>query len=309
MHIRIISPAGNIKPKIVSSGAETLRKWGHKVSVAEHALGTYGRYSALPEERAADIIETLNDPEIDILWATRGGYGCMQILDMIPVELIAKSDKPIVGYSDITALHALWAKAGVRSLHAPMMKHLTDDPGHRTSKTLRELLDYYASHHSWPQQHNNFFPVKAKLFIAPGQGVNAEPDDASEAEKIKPVMTFVGGNLSVITGLHGTPYDFDYAGKTLFIEDIAEQPYKIDRMLQQLRLMGVFGRINPDGTIDRSHAASGIVCGHFTDCPDDPTMPANIWDNIRWILQPYGIPLWLGAPIGHELENYPVIVG
>lgn len=308
MHIHIVSPAGNIKPRLVEAGTKTLRSWGHKVTIAAHALGSYGRYSGLPEERAQDIIDALNDASVDVIWATRGGYGCMQILDLIPTDLIAKAGKPIIGYSDITALHALWSKAGVKSLHAPMMKHLADDPGHRTSKTLRELLEYYASHHTWPAQHNNLFIAKAKLFIAPGQGVNAEPDN-QEAATIKADMRFVGGNLSVITGLHGTQFDYDYTGKTLFIEDIAEQPYKLDRMLQHLRLMGVFGCIMPDGSIDRTKAASGIVCGHFTDCPDDPSMPAKIWDNIRWILQPYNIPLWMGAPIGHELENYPVVVG
>lgn len=309
MHIRIVSPAGNIKSRLVDSGANTLRSWGHKVSVSAHACGSYGRFSGLPEERATDIIEALQDPSIDVIWATRGGYGCMQILDLIPLDLIAKANKPIVGYSDITALHALWSHAGVKSLHAPMMKHLTDDPGHRTSKTLRELLAYYSEHHAWPKQHNRLFTGKAKLFIAPGQGLNAEPDTEYQLPTELLEAPFVGGNLSVLSGLHGTPYDYDYAGKVLFIEDIAEQPYKLDRMLHHLRLMGVFGIRQADGSIDKTHAALGIVCGHFTECPDDPSMPAKIWDNIRWTLQPYQIPLWLGSPIGHELENYPVVVG
>ncbi|MBQ0056495.1 MAG: LD-carboxypeptidase [Bacteroidales bacterium] len=308
MHIRIISPAGNVKAKVVDAGVATLRSWGHKVTVAEHALGSYGRYSGYPEERVQDIVDALEDPTVDVLWATRGGYGCMQILDRIPLDIIRKAGKPIVGYSDITALHALWSKAGVQSVHAPMMKHLGDDPGHRTTKTLRELLDFYAAHNAWPQHHNRLFMAKAKIQPVDADGAPVSLDNGvALANADCPV--FVGGNLSVLTGLHGTPFDYDYAGRILFIEDIAEQPYKIDRMLQQLRLMGVFGVLMPDGSVDKSGAVAGLVCGHFTDCPDDPSMPANIWDNIRWVLQPYQVPIWLGSPIGHELNNFPVIVG
>ena len=284
MKIRIVSPAGSIKPKVVDAGVKTLRQWGHQVSVAPHALDSYGRFAGTPDDRAQDILDALQDPEVEIIWASRGGYGCMQILDSIPLELIRQANKPIVGYSDITALHALWHKAGVKSLHAPMMKHLGDDPTHRTSKTLRELIDYYGAHHNWPPKHNN-------LFVSQWNTEHPEmPVDASS-------FVWVGGNLSVLSGLHGTPYDYDYQGNVLFIEDISESPYKIDRMMQQLRLMGVLGQIK------------ALVCGHFTGCDEDPLMPVRLWDNIRWIASPFNIPVLMGAPIGHELTNYPVVIG
>jgi len=101
----------------------------------------------------------------------------------------------------------------------------------------------------------------------------------------------------VLSGLHGTPFDYDYHNKVLFIEDIAEPAYKIDRMLQQLRLAGVFEQI------------VALVCGHFTECDDDKTMPPRLWNNIRATVAPYGIPVLLGCPFGHELENYPIVVG
>ena len=299
MNIRIISPAGSIKGKVIDLGVETLRHWGHQVSVAAHAKGSYGRFAATPGERAQDIIDALEDPEVDVLYASRGGYGCMQILDKLPLELITRANKPIIGYSDITALHALWQKAGVPSLHAHMMKHLGEEPTHVTSRTIRELLDYFSAHHSWPAKHNLLFLKKAKLFVAPYQGwCNEDP----EPEKTKALLdelyaappAMVGGNFAVLSALHGTPFDFDYDGKLLFIEDISESPYKIDRMLQQLNLMGVFDRIR------------GLICGQFTGCDEDPTMPVKLWDNFRDIVQSHGIPLWLGAPIGHVKENFPV---
>lgn len=302
MNIRIISPAGSIKPKLVDNGAYTLKSWGHKVTLGKHCKGSYGRFSGTPDERAEDLIEALKDPEVDIIWCSRGGYGCMQILDMIPLELISRASKPIVGYSDITALHALWQKAGVRSLHAPMMKHLGEEPTHRTTQTLRELLQYYATHRAWPAKHNLLFLKKARLFVAPHQGWSNEDlqPEATEQlldELMSHPVPMVGGNLAVLTGLHGTPYDFDYQDKLLFIEDISESPYKIDRMLHQLKFCGILNQIK------------GLVCGHFTGCDEDPTMPVKLWDNFRQIVEPYDIPLWLGSPIGHEVDNWPVVEG
>lgn len=285
MNIRIVSPAGSIKPKVVEGGVATLRSWGHDVTVAPHALDSYGRFAGTPQDRAQDIIDALQDPRVDALWASRGGYGCMQILESIPLDLVRTANKPIIGYSDITALHALWFKAGVKSLHAPMMKHLGEDPTHRTTKTLKEVIDYYAEHRCFPPCHNNLFLKALNESIEGGERLQAEN------------LVFVGGNLSVLSGLHGTPYDYDYHDKVLFVEDIAESPYKIDRMMQQLRLMGVIGQIK------------ALVCGHFTNCDEDPLMPVKLWDNIRWIASPFRIPVQMGAPIGHELENYPVVVG
>ncbi len=284
MKIRIVSPAGSIKSRVVEAGMATLRSWGHDVTLAANALECYGRFAGTPEERASDIVEALRDPDVDLLWATRGGYGCMQILDMIPLDLVREAKKPIVGYSDITALHALWHKAGVKSLHAPMMKHLGEEPTHRTTRTLREVVAYYEKHGQFPPRHNG-------LFV---RDWNAEHP---EAQILADEVAFVGGNLSVLSGLHGTPYDYDYEGKILFVEDISESPYKIDRMMQQLRLMGVLDKVR------------ALVCGHFTGCDEDPLMPVKLWDNIRWIASPSGIPVIMGAPIGHEVENFPVVVG
>lgn len=290
MHIRIISPAGQINAKVVQKGICTLQSWGHQVSLGVHALDEYGRFAGTPEDRLQDIIDALSDPEVDILWATRGGYGCMQILDQIPLEIIKKANKPLFGYSDITALHARWQQAGIKSVHAPMMKHLGDDPTHRTSKTLREMLEYYSQHKSWPAKQNSLFLQKADPYQTP------EMLDAAEKLKANP-PSFVGGNLSVLCGLMGTPYNFNFKNHVLFIEDVGEPAYKIDRMLNQLRLSGILNEVK------------GLVCGHFTNCDNDPSMQIRLWDGLRLLAAPFNIPLFLGCPIGHELENYPVIEG
>lgn len=280
MNIRIISPAGHCASEIIDKGVETLRSWGHVVSLSEHAKGKYGRFAGTAEERAKDIIDALEDSNVDILYASRGGYGCMQILDKIPVKLIAKSGKPIFGYSDITALHALWQKAGVPSVHAHMMKHLGEKPEHTTSLAVKELLESLQSSDNMGRKE----PVLTNSALTKAMNKSFE-------------YPLIGGNLAVLSGLHGTEYDFDYKDKILFIEDIQESPYKVDRMMNQLRLGGVFNQIK------------GLVVGQFTGCDEDPEMPKPLYETMKEMVEPYGIQMYFGAPIGHVVDNIPIVEG
>lgn len=279
MKIKIISPAGNIAPDIVHEAVRTLGTWGHEAEIAPHALGSYGRYAAPPARRAADLVAALEDPETKAIWCSRGGYGCMQILEEIPADKIRANRKWLIGYSDVTALHALWQKAGVPSLHAPMMKQLAEKPEHPATRALQCFL------------RENPAPTR-KLSTAP---VTAAPHPHNLCGTATGKM--VGGNLAVISGLHGTPFDFDYRGAILFVEDIGESPYKIDRMMQTLRLSGIFARI------------SGMVIGQFTGCAPDPELPRSLSESIRDYLRPYRIPVAFNAPIGHVDANYPIAEG
>lgn len=283
MKIRIISPAGHIDPTLVDQGAHTLRQWGFDVDCATHAKSQYGRYAATPPLRTNDIIDALNDPTVDIIWCARGGYGCMQIIDRIPTDLIEYANKPIVGYSDITCLHALWQKAGVRSMHAPMMRHLVMHPDNEASARLHNALLHYDKEKHFCDEYD-----WAKLLAT--HPLNILPEQHPSAQMI-------GGNLSVIHALHGTGFDFKYAGKILFIEDIGESPYKVDRMMQSLRLAGVFEEIK------------GLVVGQFTEFEEDPMMKQSMLENIRNMLLPYDIPVRFDAPIGHVPLNIPVVEG
>ena len=292
MKIRIISPAGHTEPDLIDRGAATLRSWGFDVDLAPNAKGRWGRYAAPPPQRAQDIIDALLDPTVDILWCSRGGYGSMQLLDRLPIDLIAHARRPVIGYSDITALHALWQKAGVPSVHAPMMRQLADQPTHAATQKLRAALLHYESGGGWPQQND-------LLRFAP------HPLDILSDEH--PTAPIVGGNLAVLSALHGTPYDFDYRGRILFVEDIGESPYKIDRMMQTLRLSGILESIR------------GLVFGQFTDTQLDADVPAHLpaglphpkalLETLHDLLLPYGVPVRFGAPIGHITDNHPVVEG
>lgn len=279
MKIKIISPAGDIAPEIVYKAVQTLTAWGHEAEIAPHALDKYGRYAAPPAQRAEDLVAAIEEADTDVIWCSRGGYGCMQILEKIPIEKIRAHRKWLIGYSDVTALHALWQKAGVPSLHAPMMKQLAEKPDHPATVAIRRFLEKNPA----PADKLLPFPVIA----------TAHPHNLSGTAEGK----MVGGNLAVISGLHGTPFDYDYRDALLFVEDIGESPYKIDRMMQTLKLSGVFGQIK------------GLVIGQFTQCPPDPSMPHPLSECIRDYLRPYRIPLVFDAPIGHVDDNYPIAVG
>ena len=278
MNIRIFSPAGNCEAEVIDKVVETLKSWGYSVTIAQNSKGKYGRFAGTPEERAKDIIDALEDPDVDILYASRGGYGCMQLLDKIPLELIKVAKKPVFGYSDITALHALWQKAGVRSVHAQMLKHLGEKPTNSTSLAIKEILDALDD----DKNALNTIPFNNQF----GAVIDAEFD-----------FPLIGGNLAVLSGLHGTDFDFDYQDKILFIEDIKESPYKIDRMMNQLRLGGVFDKIK------------GLLVGQFTGCDEDPEMPKPLYETMREMVEPYGIPVYFDVPIGHVDFNYPIVEG
>ena len=282
--IALVAPARKISRDEVTAAVSWIRKNGFVAVYDDRLFAEYHQFAGDDDFRASVLQHYLDRDDIDAILCVRGGYGTIRIIDKLDFTGFEKHPKWIVGYSDITALHALWHKAGVKSLHAPMMKHLGEEPTHRTTRTLREVVAYYEKHGQFPPRHNG-------LFV---RDWNAEhPEAQISADEV----AFVGGNLSVMACLHGTPYDYDYEGKILFVEDISESPYKIDRMMQQLRLMGVLDKVR------------ALVCGHFTGCDEDPLMPVKLWDNIRWIASPSGIPVIIGAPIGHEVENFPVVVG
>ena len=269
-HIRIISPSGAIEAAYVAGAQERLERWGFRVSVGKYAFEQKGRFAGTPEERLADINEALADPDIDIILCSRGGYGLQQIIDQIELPTRAKEEWPLlVGFSDITELHALMSLNGVPSLHASMCKALA---------TL---------------------PEEAPALQATREALQGEYKNAISIFQGKKI---IGGNLSVLYGLQGTPYSLGAIIDTceeppvLLIEDIAERHYHIDRMLNNLRMSGVLARLG------------GVIVGQFTDCADDPKMDCTVQETIRTALDEYDYPVVMDAPYGHVDENMPIFL-
>lgn len=265
----ILSPSGKIEPQWIEGLKKELTWYDLKVSVSEHALCEYGRFAGTDEERIKDLQDAINDPQVRAIFCSRGGYGLARIIDKIDFSPLRKDPKWVVGFSDITVLHNALSREGIVSLHGIMAKHIT----------LRaEGLDN----------------LMAMLF---GKNVGYE---VASHEMNKVGETFgqlIGGNLSVLYGLRGTPFDLVYEGKILFIEDLSERLYHVDRMIQNLRLGGVFKQIK------------GLVVGQFTDIDEDNSFPGGVYGVIREAVKDCNIPVCFNFPAGHVDNNQPLMMG
>lgn len=266
--VAIVSPASIIDPAYVEGAVTTLRSWGYEPVVSPHALGSCGSYSGTVQERVADLASALTDPTVRAVLCSRGGYGTVHLLEAISRLPLRDDPKWIIGFSDISALHALMASRGIASIHGSMCKHLALQPGGHPATALRAIL-------------RGEYPS----YDAPAHTLN-RPGAATGR--------LVGGNMAVLGGLTGTPYDIFAPGTVLFIEDIAEPIYKVERLLYQLRLNGVLGSL------------AGIVVGRFTDYRPDRNYP-DMYAMIADMTAPYGYPVAFDFPCGHTDDNMPLI--
>lgn len=277
-HVRIVSPSGHISPETIDSARQLLESWGWKVQEGAYTRCEYGRFAGSPSERAADITEALTDQEADVVLCSRGGYGLQQIIDRIADALRGTRPKPLLcGFSDITCLHSLLGTMGVPSVHGLMCKAGTLPAESEEVRLWRKVLEGYKP-----------------TYKLPPHPLNREGHATGR---------LTGGNLSVLYGLQGTPWSISEicrknreagCGSILFIEDICERHYHIDRMMQNLRLSGVLGMIE------------GLVVGYLTYIEEDPLMQCTVEQTIRQAAEGYDIPIVFGFPAGHDSPNYPL---
>lgn len=271
----ILSPSGRIEPENVHDAATLLRAWGLVPEISRYALGTCGRYSGTVEERLADLQQAMDDPAVRLILCSRGGYGMVHLLPHLDFTRIRSNPKWVVGYSDITALHTALQLQGIASLHGPMAKHLADEGEE----------DVAAEH-----LHDILFgkPLRYEIPVREYQPLN-------RAGRV--TGRLFGGNLSVFSSLLGTKFAKIPRGGILFLEDVGEQPYKVDRMIHQLLLAGVFDRIG------------GMMVGHFTGYEEDTEMNSPLLQSLYEVVKNQGFPLCFGFPVGHVRENYPLVMG
>ena len=267
--IRIVSPSGAIDPVYIDGAKSRLQAWGFSVTEGKHARGRWGRFAGTDEERLSDLIEALHDPSVDAILCARGGYGLQRIIDRIPAIT-----KPIIGFSDITELHQWSAISNQYSVHGIMCKHIATLPeDSEPMQALRRLLSGQSVQYTW----------EAHPLNTPGHAC----------------APIVGGNLSVLYGLQGTPFSLSklsYLFPILVIEDVGERHYHIDRMMRNLRMSGVLAHL------------SGLVVGQFTDCEDDPLMQQTVYETIKEAVADYDYPVLFDAPIGHVEHNVPLLL-
>jgi muramoyltetrapeptide carboxypeptidase len=273
--IAIVCPAGFLPAAKAKACINTLKKWGFKVTKGKTLGGKSKNYfSGSFEERLADLQNQIDDPSINAILCGRGGYGTTHLLDHIDWKKFKKNPKWIIGFSDITILHTyLLTEIGVAGIHGPMANAFNEDNGiNRYTLSLKDSLEGKPVHYTAkPHAQNRYGKATASM---------------------------VGGNLSLLAHAVGTNADLDTRGKILFIEDVGEQLYNVERMLLQLKRAGKLSKLK------------GLVVGGFTSNKDtDRPFGKNIEQVIYDVVGEFKFPICFGFPISHEKENVAIIVG
>ncbi len=270
----IVSPSGNVSPAYVNKAKDILEEWGLIVSISENALRETGRFSGFVEQRLADLQAAMDNPDVKLIFCSRGGYGAVHLLDRLDFTAIKDNPKWLVGFSDITALHSALQSYGIMSIHGPMAKHFSDEGA-------ANLSVLYTKAAVSGKDLNYTIPVEYPFLNRLGKATG----------------TLFGGNLSVYTSLLGSNYINIPRNGILFLEDIGEEPYRIDRMIYQLKIAGVFNKIK------------GLIIGQFTEYEEDNRMYGTLYDSILSAVKEFDFPVCFGFPVGHTRINLPIVMG
>lgn len=267
--IAIISPSSFIDNNLIDQAANKLVEWGLEPIVGKHARDIFGRFAGTKQERTEDLQWAIDTKEIKAIICSRGGYGLIQIIDDIDFSHFELYPKWVVGFSYITILHSAVAAYGIASLQGSMAKYLCENT--TSAELLRQCLF-------------GEFPS----YNIPASSLNRTGNITGE---------IIGGNLTVLCSIRGTHFEPDFTQKILFIEDIGEKPYQIDRMLHNLKLGGIFEEI------------SGLIVGHFNDYQEDNSIGNTLPELIANIVSEYDFPVCFNFPAGHDPLHYPLPFG
>ena len=279
--IAVISPAGSVEEKQLEKGLEMIRQKGFEPVSGKHLFTKFSNgynYAGTEKERISDLNWAFNNGNISAIWASRGGYGCQHLLRHLQLSKFKKNPKWYIGYSDNTVIQSFLLKNNFASIHGQTIKTSSFGVTDESYNLIFDILSgdkptYTLEHHSL----NKKGTVEGQL---------------------------IGGNLALIYALLGTPYSFSFKDKILFIEDIGENYYALDRMMMSLELAGVFRKIK------------GLIIGGMTNMGDekDNKNYEESFDDFAYQLisdrlKKYDFPTLFGFPNGHILDNRPLIIG
>lgn len=279
----MIPSSANWNPDEIDILLESLAALGLRGKLGQHVNDRYGYLAGRDEDRAADLNELFLDSDVKAIHCIRGGWGAARLLPFLDFSAIERHPKALIGYSDITALLlSLHAKTGLVTFHGP---NASSEWNAINVSWLQRVL--------WQGEQAHFEnPRDAGDLLAPVRHRTRTLVSGKARGKL------LGGNLTVLTSLLGTPYLPDFSGAILFLEDVDEAPYRIDRMLVQLKLAGVLENL------------SGFVWGHCTRCePGEGFGSLTIPDLLADHIVPLGIPAYSGAMFGHIPEQFTLPVG
>ncbi|MGG5209369.1 S66 peptidase family protein [Chryseobacterium sp. MIQD13] len=279
--IAVISPAGAVDAAQLEKGIEMIKKRGFEPVLGEHLYTKFSNgynYAGTEKERIKDINWALNDNDISAIWASRGGYGCQHLVQHLKLKNFIENPKWYIGYSDNTVIQSYLLKKGFASVHGQTMKTSSFGVTDESYDLIFDIL----------KGKNPKYALKSHQFNKAG---------TIEGE-------LVGGNLALIYALLGTRYSFDFKDKILFIEDIGENFYALDRMIMSLELAGVFNEIK------------GLIVGGMTNMGDEKENKSyeESFDEFAYKLiseriLKYKFPVVFGFPNGHIKDNRPLIIG
>ena len=274
--VAIVAPSGILKNRneVVEQAKSLLESWDLNVVVGQHVFSQDNHFAGTDSERCEDFQKALDDPKISAIWCARGGYGTVRILDKLDYSGFKNYPKWIIGYSDITALHNQVHNEGYESLHALMCVSLTED--------LEEIEASVSS-------------FKDAIF---GKPISYSLEGSNNNKVGKVTAPVVGGNLTILHTMLGSNTSIDTSGKILFIEEIGEYKYHIDRMLQSLKRAGYFEN------------CKGVMVGNVSKMRKNTTpWGKSIEELILDALEEYDFPIVFNVPAGHENDNRALILG
>ncbi|NGX83168.1 LD-carboxypeptidase [Aequorivita sp. KMM 9714] len=276
--IAIVSTARKLKKEELQPALKILESWGLKAVLGKTIGAEENQFAGNEELRAEDFQQMLDNPNIKAIWCARGGYGTVKMIDMLDFSAFQKNPKWIIGYSDVTVLHSHIHNLGIETLHAQMCLDI-ENKTEETRESIRKVLfgqEYSIAFND--NTYNKTFQQKQQLSSIQGK--------------------IVGGNLSVLYSLCGSSSEINTDGKILFIEDLDEYLYHIDRMMMNLKRNGVFKNLK------------ALIVGGMTDMHDN-TIPfgKNAEEIILEAVKDYTYPVFFNFPAGHIKDNQALIFG
>ncbi|WP_282134776.1 S66 peptidase family protein [Seonamhaeicola maritimus] len=274
--VAIVAPSGILKNRIgeINKAKALLKSWGLHTVIGEHVFNQNHHFAGTDDERCEDIQKALDDITISAIWCARGGYGSVRILDKLDWSVFKENPKWIIGYSDITAIHNEVHNLEIQSIHGMMCTSLQDD-----TETIKETITTF----------------KASLF---GEDLSYTLKGSNFNKPGEVTAPIIGGNLSILSSMLGSDSSIDTSGKIIFIEEIGEYKYHIDRMLQSLKRAGYFDH------------CKGLIVGDMTKVKSNTTKwGSSIEQLVLDVLSEYSFPIAFNMPAGHEKDNRALVFG
>jgi len=283
--LAIVAPGSYISEEELQDSIKNLNHLGFETTFSEKILLQSGYFAGTDKDRAQDLMEKFSDKSVKGIVCARGGYGCARILPMLDYDIIGANPKVLIGYSDITALlYGIYQKSGLITFHGPVGTSTFND--YSVNSFNKVLIN----------------PERTSLFLNSTSGDDENVYDVTSIVKGKGKGRLVGGNLSIMVSLIGTEFDVDYSNKIIFIEEIGEEPYRVDRMLTQLIQVGKL-----------DHAA-GVMMGIFRNCEGKQKDPSfsktfTLMEVLKDRLSSLKIPVIYGMSFGHVKDKFTIPFG